>query len=398
MKNVWLWLLIGGLMIIISMQTHALSIQMKNVEVIEVLKSLAKLQQADIVISEKVKGRITLDVQQISETDLLNFLLRSNRLTLKKSGTLWHVVTIEECLQHPEVNSEDVAESPAFFLKTYRLQYLPATKLLKVLSHQFTKIFSQDGLMVDERSNTVSVYDTLEHHRLLITLIKQLDVQVPQMLVNVRIIAVDNDFVQDLGIQFQSKQQIVPGSSELSSEIKFTKLAQWAPIELKLNALEKTGHAELISSPSLIAENLKAASIEAGEEIPYQEVSESGGTGAVFKRAVLALKVIPQLLPKHMILMRLHINQDRPSNKLYKGVPAISTRQLVTQVIVKAEETVVLGGIYESSHENAQQGLPVLSSVPIIGALFSERSTSRTKRQLLIFVTPFIIESYENRT
>src|SRR6185503_18651000 len=109
------------------------------------------------------------------------------------------------------------------------------------------------------------------------------------------------------------------------------------------------GRAELISSPHLFTANQQLASIEAGEEVPYQEVSESGGTAVVFKKAVLSLKVIPQVLPGNKVLLQLQINQDRPSDKMVLGVPTISTRQITTSVLVQAGQTVVLGGIYESA-------------------------------------------------
>ena len=119
-------------------------------------------------------------------------------------------------------------------------------------------------------------------------------------------------------------------------------------------ALENAGHAELISSPSLFAANQQLASIESGEEVPYQEVSESGGTAVVFKKAVLGLKVVPQILPGKNILLQLQINQDRPNNKMVQGMPTISTRQIITNVLVRSGQTIVLGGIYEINTESGQ--------------------------------------------
>src|SRR5262249_7616242 len=157
-------------------------------------------------------------------------------------------------------------------------------------------------------------------------------------------------------------------------------------------ALQNAGHAELISSPSLFTANQQLASIEAGEEVPYQEVSESGGTAIVFKKAVLGLKVTPQVLPGKNILLHLQINQDKPNNKMIHGMPRINTRKMITNFKVKSGQTIVLGGIYETNREDGQSGLPFLSSIPGFGWLFGQENIRRSKRELLIFVTPEIVE------
>lgn len=125
--------------------------------------------------------------------------------------------------------------------------------------------------------------------------------------------------------------------------------------------------------------------------MPYQEVSEGGGTAVTFKKAVLGLRVIPQVLPGNKVLLQLQINQDRPSNRLVLGVPTISTRQITTNVLVRTGQTIVLGGIYECNNENGEQRIPFISQVPLIGLLFKQQKTRMNKRELLIFVTPKIM-------
>lgn len=127
--------------------------------------------------------------------------------------------------------------------------------------------------------------------------------------------------------------------------------------------------------------------------MPYQEVSESGGTGVVFKKAVLGLKVTPQILPKQQIVLQLQINQDRPSNRMVLGMPTISTRQITTNILVKSGQTVVLGGIYETNHEKGEERIPFISKLPIMGLLFTQQKVRKNKRELLIFVTPKIIDA-----
>ncbi|HSW71329.1 MAG TPA: type IV pilus secretin PilQ, partial [Gammaproteobacteria bacterium] len=169
-------------------------------------------------------------------------------------------------------------------------------------------------------------------------------------------------------------------------------LADNSLLDVKLAALENAGHGELISSPSLFTANQQLASIEAGEEIPYQEASSSGATTVVFKKAVLSLKVRPQLLPGKKILLQLHINQDRPNTRLVLGVPTISTRQLLTNVLIPNGQTVVLGGIYEINKEKSKETFPFLAKLPLVGSFFQLNKQRHNKRELLIFVTPRVIE------
>ena len=160
---------------------------------------------------------------------------------------------------------------------------------------------------------------------------------------------------------------------------------------MELSALENEGHGELISSPSLFTANQQTAFIESGEEIPYQEISRSGATGVAFKKAVLSLRVTPQVMPGNQVLLQLQINQDKPSNRVVLGVPAIATRQISTHILIKSGQTIVLGGIYEENKENQQQGIPFLCKIPLVGWLFKQQNVTHSKRELLIFVTPKVM-------
>jgi type IV pilus assembly protein PilQ len=111
----------------------------------------------------------------------------------------------------------------------------------------------------------------------------------------------------------------------------------------------------------------------------------------VFKKAVLGLKVTPQVLPGKMVLLQLQINQDKPSNQMVLGVPTISTRQIVTSVLVKSGQTMVLGGVYETNHEHGEKRVPFLSRMPLLGWLFNQLVTRDNKRELLIFISPTIV-------
>jgi type IV pilus assembly protein PilQ len=223
-------------------------------------------------------------------------------------------------------------------------------------------------------------------------------VPVQQVMIQARIASVDNDFERELGILYDA----VPGQQNGGPvenvnpkhySLAIAHLPNGSYLNIALAAMERQGRGELISSPSLFTLNHETAAIESGEEIPYQEVSLSGGTAVAFKKAVLRLKVTPQILPQGKLLLELEVNQDRPSDHIVQGVPAITTRQIITHVLVNNGQTLVLGGIFELNKELNEQRVPFLGRIPLLGNLFSDRATKASKRELLIFVTPKVIES-----
>jgi len=212
-------------------------------------------------------------------------------------------------------------------------------------------------------------------------------VPVKQILIETRLATVDSDFERELGLHFSIQDPLTAQQSAGHYSLAVARLADGALLDIKLSAMENAGRAELISNPSLFTANQQPASIEAGEEIPYQETSRNGATTTVFKKAVLSLKVTPQIMPDETVLLQLQVNQDKPSNKMVQGVPTISTRQIMTNVLIKNGQTVVLGGIYEMSSEQGEEKLPI----PLLDLLFREKNVKKRKRELLVFVTPRIM-------
>jgi type IV pilus assembly protein PilQ len=162
-------------------------------------------------------------------------------------------------------------------------------------------------------------------------------------------------------------------------------------IDLELSALQEEGRGEIISTPRVITANGKKAFVEQGREIPYLEASSSGATSISFKKAVLSLTVTPQITPDNRILMDLDVTNDAQGQNVALGLgtaPAIDTRRLSTQVLVKTGDTVVLGGVFEQTTSDDRSKVPLLGDIPLIGRLFSNDRRNNSKRELLIFVTP----------
>ncbi len=183
----------------------------------------------------------------------------------------------------------------------------------------------------------------------------------------------------------------ISGAVPASVGIALARLSDNILLDLELSALESEGRAEVIASPRLITTNQQPAVIESGQEIPYQEATSSGATAVAFKKAVLSLKVTPQITPDSKILMDLQVNQDTPSSERYNGVPAIFTKEIQTNVLVNNGQTIVLGGIYQQDKNQAIRRIPFFGELPVVGVLFSNRQIRLRNEELLIFITPKII-------
>jgi type IV pilus assembly protein PilQ len=168
-------------------------------------------------------------------------------------------------------------------------------------------------------------------------------------------------------------------------------------LDLELTALEAEGEGEVISTPRVVTANQSEAFIQQGVEIPYEEASSSGATAVSFKEAVLELRVTPLITPDNRIQLELEIKQDTVGEIYETGrggsVPSIDTRELATSVLVNNGETVVLGGIFQDERKRQEDRVPYLSSIPVLGHLFKRRSNQTKKRELLMFVTPTIVEN-----
>lgn len=224
-----------------------------------------------------------------------------------------------------------------------------------------------------------------------------------QILIKAHIVNIDHNYTRELGLSLSTSTNTLSSAGGFSMNlpapdtnsgdliIPIAALGQGILLDATLSALEKTGHAQLISDPQLVTLNNRTAIIEAGQEVPYQQSTEGGGTSVAFKKAVLRLEVTPSIQPHNSILLHLTINQDQVSDLTVNGIPAISTQQLKTQVIMKNHNTLVLGGIFQENKSDQHQGIPFLSKIPWLGVLFRYQKHTDDRNQLLIFVTPVIL-------
>lgn len=281
------------------------------------------------------------------------------------------------------------------------LYFSKAKDIASFISKKSSGILSSHGnVNYDARSNQIWLRDDAQHLASIKKLVIHLDQSGPQFLIKAKIINVDRQYQKKLGILFQTHHMKNDTATSLSMDepdnnegagqftLTIAKLPESQLLNLQISALEQEGHASLISSPALMTLDNQAAIIQSGAEVPYQQATESGATSVSFKKAVLRLKVTPEQMPNHHILLHIALNQDKVSALTVQGVPAIQTQQITTQVIVKNHQTIVLGGIIETVHANQKTGLPIADDIPLIGNLFTEHSVRTSQRELLIFITP----------
>ncbi|MCX7114950.1 MAG: type IV pilus secretin PilQ [Gammaproteobacteria bacterium] len=322
--------------------------------------------------------------------------------------------------QFPDETTQAPQKKHALKSEMIVLHDAKATVLAALIKDNNTALLSKRGTVVaDRRTNSLWIQDSEDKLNTIRALVDQLDSPVRQVLIESKIVDVTQDVVQDLGIRFGvthpslGSQALVAHESDSATPIAdrltldlpvhpafgqaaslgiaLAKLGDNILLDLELSALESEGRAEVMASPRLMTANQQEALIEAGQDIPYQQSLVSGATSVAFKKAVLSLRVTPQMTPDGRVLMRLKINQDRPSTQLYNGVPAIITKEIDTNVLVRSGQTIVLGGIYQRNKGNNVVRVPFFGKLPYVGALFRRTSVIEKNEELLIFITPRVV-------
>lgn len=373
-----------------------LSLNVESASLPDVILFLAKAAHLPLSVSPRVRGSVSVHWEQVNPEAALNVLLMMNGLMRESYRGLWYVASADEFIQAADRQGKWQAANEAaetLLTHSYQLRYANVKTLAGFLESSKQTLLSKRGLWrLDERTNRLEVTDIASRLVMMDAWVRRLDVPVKQILIEARLASVDQSAESALGLDFSSVVGKPSAGLPGFYNIAIAHLPDGSTLDVKLAALLRDGKASLIASPRLFTVNLQPASIESGQEVPYQQESESGGTTVTFKKAVLSLEVVPQLLPAGRVMLSLKITQDRPSVVLSQnGAPFIDTRAITTEVLVKHGQTVVLGGIYEDDHEAEVKRLPYLSALPWVGGLFQVKTETNRKRELLIFVTPRLI-------
>lgn len=408
-----------------------ISLNFQNINIRAVLQLLADFTGINMVVSDKVQGDITLRLNDIPWDQALDIILTTQGLDKKRTGNVMLIdtkVSMGKMEEEQLKSQQSIEKLEPIRSDLLQINYAKAIDIATLIKDKQNSLLSPRGkVSVDTRTNTIWIQETGTKIEEVRDLIKQLDIPVKQVLIEARIVEVSKSFSQDIGIRWgvskpthlsgtldganQLAQGIEPANvtplsqrlnldlaalpanalNPASIGIALAKLGDNILLDLELSALESEGKAELISSPRLITTNQQSAVIESGEEIPYQEATSSGATAVAFKKAVLSLKVTPQITPDNKILMDLQINQDTPSPDRVLGVPSILTKQIQTNVLVNNGQTIVLGGIYKQDKNSSINRIPFFGELPVVGVLFRNKQITLENEELLIFITPRII-------
>lgn len=408
-----------------------MSLNFQDIEVRAVLQLIADLTQLNLIASDNVRGNITLRLQDVPWDQALDIILKTKGLDKRQTGNVLLVAPAEELAKQEQTvleSSEKIKELAPLRSEYIRINYAKASDMAKLIKDGNNSLMSSRGhVSVDERTNTLLIQDTSEKLEEVRGLLANLDVAVRQVMIESRIVLANSSFSESLGVRFGASDRgsnngvagSLTGASQLSLGggiptindrlnvnlpaqnatgsigLNIGHLADGTILDLELSASEKEGESEIVGSPRLITANQKEAYIETGTEIPYSSSAANGNTTIEFKKAVLSLQVTPQITPDDRIILDLVVNQDTPGITVQSGnntALAINTQEVGTQVLVNNGETIVLGGIFKGNQSLSENKVPVLGDLPGVGWMFRNKATSTTKEELLIFVTPKIIQ------
>jgi type IV pilus assembly protein PilQ len=417
-------------------QGKLISINFQDIPVRNVLQLIADYNQFNLVVSDSVKGNLTLRLDGVPWQQVLDIILQVKGLDKRVDGNVILVAPKEELdlREKQQLEKARLAEELGDLRSDIiKVHFAKASDIAEMIGGSGTvNMLSERGsISIDERTNTLLIRELPENIKVIREIIESLDIPVKQVQIEARIVTVNEGNLDELGIRWgmssKNGSHTVGGSIEgnmntiglyepedgteminnflnvnlgataaNASSIAFqvAKLGSGTLLDLELSAMQRESKAEIISSPRLITTNKKPAYIEQGTEIPYLESSSSGATTVAFKKAVLSLKVTPQITPDNRLVLDLSVTQDRPGDVVKTGTGeavAINTQRIGTQVLVNNGETVVLGGIFQHSLTNTIDKVPLLGDLPFLGALFRRSYQQLGKSELLIFVTPQVV-------
>ena len=410
---------------------HRITLDFQDIPVRDVLSIIAEESGLNVIASDGVQGNVTLNLTDVPWDQALDLVLRNHGLSARREGSVMMVAPTGELanLQRQTLETREQTEQLAPLTTEFlQIRYAKAEELAALLrGGEGIGMMSERGrITVDPRTNTLILQDTREQLDAIRRTIEHLDVPVRQVQIEARIVIARDSATRELGVNWglsspagrhlnlsgaaDGDPSTVPTTSDdpdtyggglavdlgnatnPASAFSFGYLSGDILIDLELRALESEGKSQTISQPKVITANQRTAIIKQGQEVPYQEASSSGATSTEFKEAVLSLEVTPQITPDDRIIMDLRINNDDISDTRYDGAPAIDTNEIQTQVLVNNGETVVLGGILTSEQLRTLFKTPFLGDLPVIGNLFRYTQDSNEKVELLVFITPKIIE------
>ncbi len=413
-----------------------LSLNFQDIEVRSVLQLLADFTGLNLVVSDSVEGNLTLRLKNVPWDQAMDIILKTKGLAQRRAGNVILVAPTDEIAAREKLELEarkQVEELEQLRTEFIKVNYAKAKDIAELLNQEENSILSPRGsVSVDERTNTLLVKDTNASLSNVRQVLAELDIPIRQVLIESRVVIAKDDFSKELGVRFgvtndstvtggTSNGAVTTGSLGFGSQatnigagnpsnlnvnmpvqnpagsiaLALAKLPLGTLLELELSAAQVEGRGEVVSSPRVITADAHKAIIEQGVEIPYLELKDGDAT-LKFRKAVLALEATPQITPDDRIIMDLEVRKDSRGQDVSFGeglfAPTIDTRKVQSQLLIDNGQTVVLGGIYETVKSNQVTRVPFFSDLPLIGNLFKSTVARDNRSELLIFITPKILQ------
>lgn len=426
---------------IVAGQTHyvgrRISLDFQQADITNILRLIAEVSGFNIVVGEGVKSKVTMKLVNVPWDQALDMLLKMNGLGMIRQGSIVWVDSLANISkqQDEEARAKDSkTKAEELVDRVFYIRNLQAQELMQSLR----QYLSPRGVMqFNQGSNALIVRETETKLAVVKQLVEGLDLEVPQVQIEARIVQADTVYARGLGIQWGVKDSnFAPGNFKLVGNVTgpfanaggtgnsaiertflvnlpaqvgglpavpgigwtFGKLSDGFALDMRLSAGELLGLSKVIAAPKITTLDKREAKISQGESIPFQTTSLQG-TQTTFVDANLELNVTPQITsrdPKEdgkRILMRVRATRNAVGARSNPAGPSIDRREATTQVIVRDGETMVIGGVFVDTQGNNVQGVPYLSRMPVIGWLFKNKSETVSKQELLIFLTPSIIKT-----
>jgi type IV pilus assembly protein PilQ len=418
-----------------------LSLNFQDIEVRSVLQLLADFTGLNLVVSDSVTGNLTLRLKNVPWDQAMDIILKTKGLAQRRSGNVILIAPTDEIAAREKLELEarrQVEELESLRTEFIKINYAKAAEMASLLNQKDNAILSARGsASVDVRTNTLLVKDTSTSLANVRLVLLELDIPIRQVLIESRVVIAQDDFSKELGVRFgvvsnsfkNGNTQAtgdgaitsgnLDGTVELANgdplnilnglnvnlpvqnpagsfALALAKLPLGTLLEMELSAAQVEGRGEVISIPRVITSDSHKAIIQQGVEVPYLELSDGDAT-LKFRDAVLKLEVTPQITPDDRVIMDLLVNKDNVGETVSFGAglsaPSIDTRQVESQLLVDNGQTVVLGGIYETVTQNQVTRVPFFSDLPLLGFLFRTTKSVDDRSELLIFVTPKILDN-----
>jgi type IV pilus assembly protein PilQ len=396
-----------------------LSLNFQSIEVRSVLQLIADFTDLNLVASDTVQGDITLRLQNVPWDQALDLVLKTKGLDKRKIGNVLLVAPADEIAarERQELESQkQIAELEPLRRELIQVNYAKAADIAKL----FQSVTGSDpsaastvrgSVTVDDRTNSIIAYQTQTNLDELRRIVAQLDIPVRQVMIEARIVEASVDYSKELGVKWNGVTSLGGSNFTLNGAVgrgAAVNLGASAPtsaigigfvtdntiLDLELSAMEKSGNGEVVSQPKVVTSDKETAKILKGTEIPYQEASSSGASTTAFKEAALSLEVTPQITPDNRVIMEVKVTKDEPdfANAL-NGVPPIKKNEVDAKVLVADGETIVIGGVFSNTQTKSVDKVPFLGDLPYLGRLFQRDVITDRKSELLVFLTPRILNS-----